>query len=80
MLVLTRKTLERIQVGHDIEITVISIRDGTVRIGISAPRRVRILRSELCTELPKRPPLESFRQRDIDLPSGEMPMNPLEPT
>ena len=47
MLVLTRKTDERIQIGDDITITVVKIRGGHVRIGIEAPRGIRILRGEL---------------------------------
>ena len=47
MLVLTRKAGERILIGEDIVITVLeSHRDG-VRIGIDAPRGVRIQRSEI---------------------------------
>ena len=47
MLVLTRKAGERILIGEDIVITVLeSHRDG-VRIGIDAPRGVRIQRNEI---------------------------------
>ena len=55
MLVLTRKISEVIYVGDDIAITVVSIDCGKVRLGIVAPRAVRVLRSELL--LPDPPPL-----------------------
>lgn len=47
VLVLTRKTGERIAVGKDIEIVVLEIDRGKVRLGISAPKDVGIYRTEL---------------------------------
>ena len=47
MLVLTRKIDEQIVIGDNIKITVIKVRNNQVRIGISAPRDVRVLRGEL---------------------------------
>lgn len=50
MLVLTRKTMESIQIGPDIKIVVLRLTDGQVRIGIDAPPTVHIRRSELPIE------------------------------
>lgn len=50
MLVLTRQTGERIMVGEDIVITVVRIGPNNVRIGISCPREMRIVREELITK------------------------------
>jgi carbon storage regulator len=47
MLVLTRRPGERITIGDDIVITVISASGGQVRLGISAPRTVQVLREEI---------------------------------
>jgi carbon storage regulator len=47
MLILTRRPGESIQVGNDIEISVLEIRGNQVRLGISAPPEVLVLRSEL---------------------------------
>ncbi|XZE56311.1 carbon storage regulator [Planctomycetaceae bacterium SH139] len=47
MLVLTRKTNEQVSLGDDITITILRINNGSIRIGIDAPRHVRILRSEI---------------------------------
>ena len=47
MLVLSRKTQEQIRVGDHITISVLKIKGNTVRIGIEAPREVRVLRGEL---------------------------------
>jgi len=47
MLVLTRKLDEQILIGDQIKITVLKIRNNQIRLGISAPRDVRVLRGEL---------------------------------
>jgi carbon storage regulator len=47
MLILTRRPGESIQVGDDIEISVLEIRGNQVRLGINAPTDVLVLRSEL---------------------------------
>jgi carbon storage regulator len=47
MLVLSRKTGERIVVPHcDLTVTVIAIRGKAVRLGISAPQDIRVYRKE----------------------------------
>ncbi|MGL4461671.1 MAG: carbon storage regulator [Planctomycetia bacterium] len=50
MLALTRKIGERINIGGDVWVTVVQIRNNTVRLGIDAPRHVEIRRGELATE------------------------------
>ena len=47
MLLLSRRTGETIQIGDDITVTVLSVKGNQVRIGISAPEGVKILREEL---------------------------------
>lgn len=47
MLVLSRKREERILIGDDIEVKVVAVLGNRVRLGISCPKDVRILRSEL---------------------------------
>ncbi|MDT8716670.1 carbon storage regulator CsrA [Clostridium sp. 19966] len=51
MLVITRKKGEAILIGDDIEITVIKLDDGSVKLAIDAPRSVSILRKELYNEV-----------------------------
>lgn len=50
MLVLARKRNEKINIGNDIVITVVEILGDRVRIGISAPPTVQVVRSELAKE------------------------------
>jgi carbon storage regulator len=47
MLVLTRKVSELVVIGGNIRITIISTAGGKVRIGIDAPRDIKIVREEL---------------------------------
>jgi carbon storage regulator len=67
MLILTRRPGESIQVGEDIEISVLEIRGNQVRLGINAPAEVLVLRSEL---------LESKPQSDLDQASSPQPGSP----
>ncbi len=47
MLILSRKTGEKIIINGDIEITIAELRGSEVRIGISAPKNVSIYREEV---------------------------------
>jgi carbon storage regulator len=47
MLVLTRRTGEKINIGDDIVVTVLEVRGNQVRIGIEAPRNVSVHRKEI---------------------------------
>ena len=47
MLVLTRKSGEKIVIGDDITITILDVRGDGIRIGIDAPRGIKIQREEV---------------------------------
>ncbi|MDW2884396.1 carbon storage regulator CsrA [Exiguobacterium artemiae] len=47
MLVLKRKTGEAIQIGDDIELTILAIEGDQVKLGINAPRYIDIHRKEI---------------------------------
>ena len=47
MLVLARRPGESIAIGDDIEVTILSLTNSQVRIGISAPRHIQVLREEI---------------------------------
>jgi carbon storage regulator len=61
MLILTRRPGESIQVGENIEISILEIRGNQVRLGINAPPEVLVLRSEL---------LDTSRPPDATPPSS----------
>ena len=47
MLILQRKAGESVMIGDEIEVSVLSVEAGRVRLAIQAPKSVSILRSEL---------------------------------
>ena len=47
MLVLSRKVGEKILIGDQIAVTVVRVAQGTVRIGVEAPKHLPIVREEL---------------------------------
>ena len=47
MLVLSRREGEAIQIGDDVWVTIVRIRGSAVRIGIEAPRSMKVLRDDL---------------------------------
>jgi len=47
MLILTRKPNQTIRIADNVEVTVLSVKSGQVRIGISAPRNIPVHRSEI---------------------------------
>ncbi|MCZ2858043.1 carbon storage regulator CsrA [Blastococcus sp. VKM Ac-2987] len=51
MLTLTRSVGETIRIGDDIEVHVVEVRGGTVRLGFKAPRAVAIHREEVYRQI-----------------------------
>jgi len=51
VLTLTRSVGETIRIGDDIEIHVVEVRGGTVRLGFKAPREVTIHREEVYRQI-----------------------------
>lgn len=64
MLVLNRKAGEKLYLGEDVVITVTEVRGGRVRLGIQAPRGLKIYRDELLTA-------EQRRHLDANREGGE---------
>ena len=68
MLVLTRRTKESIVIDGDITVTVLEVdRTGQVRLGIDAPKRVRVLRQEVVAaiEQENREAVAASQQLDV---------------
>ena len=51
MLVLTRKKDQTLVIGDDIEITVLDIQGDQIRIGIEAPKNIKVFRKEIYLEI-----------------------------
>ena len=51
MLVLSRRAGESVVLGEDITVTVLEVRGDVVRVGIDAPRSLKVHRAELLAEL-----------------------------
>ena len=47
MLILSRKINEKVVIGEDISVSIIEIRGDQVRIGIDAPKKVKVFRQEV---------------------------------
>lgn len=51
MLILSRKVDEKIKIGNDINITIIEIHGDQVKIGVEAPKDVKVFREEVFTAI-----------------------------
>lgn len=51
MLILTRNAGETLTIGENITVTVLSLRGGQVRIGITAPKSVPVHREEVAQRI-----------------------------
>lgn len=47
MLLLTRKVGEKLRIGDDVTVSVLGVKGGQIRIGIDAPRHVKVNREEV---------------------------------
>ena len=47
MLILSRKINEKVIIGDDITVSIIEVRGDQVRIGIDAPKKVKVFRQEV---------------------------------
>lgn len=76
MLVLTRKKNEHIMIGEDIRVSVVEVKGDHVRIGISAPREVKVYREEVyqAIHLENKEAAVSLKKlSDISLPALDKP-------
>ena len=54
MLILSRRIGETLKIGDDIEVRILDVNHGQVRIGIAAPKSINIVRTELL-DRPRKP-------------------------
>ena len=67
MLILTRKTNESITIGDSIEVSVIEIKGDQVKLGISAPKEIRVYRKEVYLAIQKEN--EAAAMTSVQLPA-----------
>ena len=63
MLVLTRKPNQSIMIGDDIEVSIVEIKGDQVKLGITAPKAVKVHRKEI---------FEAIQQENIDAARSAM--------
>lgn len=51
MLILSRKVDEKIRIGNDISIQIISVSGDQVKIGVDAPKNVKVFRQEVFDDI-----------------------------
>jgi len=64
MLVLSRKANQSITIGNDIRVVVVGLDRDHVKLGIEAPRGVRVRRSEVPARPVGKSPVEADKPRD----------------
>lgn len=69
MLVLTRKLDESIIINDNIEVKIVEIKENTVKLGISAPKEIKILRKEIFEEI-KRENIQAAKSSSAELPAN----------
>ena len=53
MLILTRRVGERLIIGADVTVTILSLKGNQIRIGIDAPREIKVHREEVFERIKK---------------------------
>jgi carbon storage regulator len=78
MLNITRRRGERIVVGDNVFVTVMDVSGGTVRLGIDAPRSIRVYREEIWLEVKAQneAAAQAASASMPDLPGGRIPEGP----
>lgn len=70
MLILTRKVNETIIIGEDIRVSLIEIRGDQVRLGVEAPRNIKVYREEVFSAIQEEN--RAAVQSDVKLPPLEL--------
>ena len=65
MLILSRKTDQQIKLGDDITITIIDIKGDQVKIGVEAPKSVKVFRQEVFNAIKNENTAASIVNNDV---------------
>ena len=74
MLVLSRYLNQTIMIGDDIEVSIVDIKGDQVRIGIKAPRDIKVYRKEIYEAISKEN-IDASSSRNVDIKSIETLLN-----
>jgi carbon storage regulator len=74
MLILSRKLDEKIVIGNDIEVSILEIRGDQVKLGVNAPRAVKVFRSEVFDAIQAEN--RAAAASAVDIPSIGLPRPP----
>lgn len=72
MLILTRKINQKILISSNIEVTVIEIRGDQVKIGVQAPKDIKVFREEVYEEIQKENRAAMLSSEQLDLPDLQL--------
>lgn len=64
MLILTRKTGEKVMIGDDVELTVLGIKGNQVRVGVDAPKEISVHREEVYLRIQNEKQAESSPEEE----------------
>jgi carbon storage regulator len=78
MLVLTRKTGQKLIIANDIEITVLETKGEAVKLGIDAPKHISIYREEIYEEIKKANRQATEQAQSTALDQAVSLINPLQ--
>lgn len=73
MLILSRRVNEKIIIGEDIVLSVIEVRGDQVKIGIEAPRDVKVFREEVFVAIQAENKKAAATAADAALPELDLP-------
>ena len=72
MLILSRRVNEKIVIGDDVVVSVVEVRGDQVKLGIDAPRNVKVFRQEVFDAIQEEnrrpPPLPACSCPPMDIP------------
>lgn len=66
MLILTRRINETLNIGDDVQVTVLGIKGNQVRIGINAPRDVPVHREEIYQRIKREERMNAEDEDQVD--------------
>lgn len=70
MLILSRKINEKIMIGEDISLSIIEIRGDQVKIGVEAPKSVKVFRQEVYEAIQNENRAAAVSQTNLDSLNG----------